>query len=123
MNQELEWISRAFGALSNPNRARMFQQLRNKELECDDGGQGCSFSDRCCNVGELASTLEITPATVSHHLKELSRAGLVMATRRGRFIYCSVNEQAVARLDAFLRTGAAEPSVVASGAEPRRMRS
>lgn len=113
MKDDLQRLSEAFGALANPNRLRMFQQLRQKELECNGGDGGCSFSDPCCNVGELAADLDITPATVSHHLKELSRAGLVVATRRGRFIYCSINHQAVTGIEEFLSEGIAEPAGVA----------
>jgi len=42
-------------------------------------------------AGELASALEVAPATLSFHLKELSRAGLVGARRSGRQIYYAVD--------------------------------
>ena len=105
-SQDLQWMASAFAALANENRLSMFQHLRSKELECNasDGG-ACSFTDHCCNVGELVANLEVTEATVSHHLKKLSRAELVETTRRGRFVYCSVNESAVERLELLLRSG------------------
>ena len=104
-NQDLQWMARAFAALANENRLGMFEQLRSKELECNAGAGACSFTDHCCSVGEFVANLEVTQATVSHHLKELTRADLVETTRRGRFIYCSVNESAVERLELFLRRG------------------
>ena len=103
-SQGLRWMASAFAALANENRLGMFEQLRSKELECNAGDGACSFTDHCCSVGELAANLEVTQATVSHHLKELGRADLVETTRRGRFIYCSVNESAVERLEAFFRS-------------------
>ena len=98
-------------ALANENRLLMFQQLHDKELECNaDDGRACSFTDHCCNVSELAANLEVTQATVSQHLKELSRAELVEAKRQGRFTYCSVNKSALERLEVFLRTGVLAPA-------------
>ena len=104
-NQDLQWMASAFAALANENRLSMFEQLRSKELECNARDGACSFTDHCCSVGELVTNLEVTQATVSHHLKELNRADLVETKRRGRFIYCSVNESAVERLEEFLRSG------------------
>jgi len=39
------------------------------------------------NCGEIVSMRGITPATVSHHLKILSEAGLIECRREGQFIY------------------------------------
>jgi ArsR family transcriptional regulator len=39
------------------------------------------------NCGEIVSTREVTPATVSHHLKILNEAGLIECHREGQFIY------------------------------------
>ena len=104
-NQDLQWLARAFAALANENRLLMFRHLRAKESECGARDEGCSYSDHCCNVGELAANLEVTQATVSHHLKELSRTELVEAKRQGRFIHVSVNRPAVERLEEFLHSG------------------
>ncbi len=48
---------------------------------------------RC--VGELGQDLEIDPSTVSHHLKELRRAGLIRVERRGKHILCWVDREMV----------------------------
>jgi DNA-binding transcriptional ArsR family regulator len=43
----------------------------------------------CCYSGDLAEILPIAPSTLSHHLKKLKRAGLIMGTTRPpRIMYC-----------------------------------
>ena len=108
--QDLQWMEGAFAALANGNRLRMFQYLRSKELECNAVDGTCGFTGQCCNVNDLVAILEVTQATVSHHLKELSRAELVEAKRQGRFTYCSVNKSALERLEVFLCTGVLAPA-------------
>jgi ArsR family transcriptional regulator len=39
------------------------------------------------NCGEIVSMRGVTPATVSHHLKILSEAGLIACHREGQFVY------------------------------------
>jgi ArsR family transcriptional regulator len=39
------------------------------------------------NCGEIVSMRGVTPATVSHHLKILSEAGLIECRRTGHFVY------------------------------------
>jgi ArsR family transcriptional regulator, arsenate/arsenite/antimonite-responsive transcriptional repressor len=39
------------------------------------------------NCGEIVSLRGLTPATVSHHLKILSEAGLIACRREGQFVY------------------------------------
>ena len=39
------------------------------------------------NCGEIVSMRGVTPATVSHHLKILSEAGLIACSRQGQFVY------------------------------------
>jgi ArsR family transcriptional regulator len=39
------------------------------------------------NCGEIVSMRGVTPATVSHHLKILSEAGLIACCRAGQFVY------------------------------------
>ncbi len=56
-------------------------------------------------VGELGQDLEIDPSTVSHHLKELRRAGLIRVARRGRHILCWVDRDTVLAAASLLTGG------------------
>jgi ArsR family transcriptional regulator, arsenate/arsenite/antimonite-responsive transcriptional repressor len=53
-------------------------------------------------VGSVAENLEIPAATLSFHLKELSRAELITARQDGRFIYYSANFPQMAALLGYL---------------------
>ena len=52
------------------------------------------------NCGEIVSLRGVTPATVSHHLKILSEAGLIACRREGQFVY---SEAAPETIDAYTR--------------------
>ena len=41
------------------------------------------------SVGEIGADLNVAPATLSFHLKELANAGLVTTRQEGRFIFYS----------------------------------
>ena len=56
-------------------------------------------------VGELGEDLNIAPSTVSHHIKELRQAGIIVVERRGKNIECWVNEEAVNVLRGILHGG------------------
>lgn len=47
------------------------------------------------NCGEIVSMRGITPATVSHHLKILSEAGLIECRREGQFVYSQAVPEAI----------------------------
>ncbi len=53
-------------------------------------------------AGTIAAELEVAPATLSFHLKELSHAGLVTARQAGRFIYYAADFEHMAALMSFL---------------------
>ena len=42
------------------------------------------------NCGEIVSLRGVTPATVSHHLKILHEARLIVCRRRGQFVYSEI---------------------------------
>jgi ArsR family transcriptional regulator len=44
----------------------------------------------CAN---LTQCMEITPATISHHVKELSAAGLIEGRKEGKFTFYKVNQE------------------------------
>jgi len=53
-------------------------------------------------AGEIAAQLKIAPATLSFHLKELARAGLVKSRQESRFIYYAADFAAMNELLAYL---------------------
>jgi len=87
-----------FKALSNAHRLELFRRL----MTCCVPGTKCSpeRAVRYC-VGELGDGLDIAPSTLSHHLKELNRAGLVSMERRGKNIECWVEPQVLTKLALF----------------------
>jgi len=89
---ELHRFAEVFKALANPNRLRIFLRL----ISCCPPGTKCNSETamRQC-VGELGKGLEIDPSTVSHHLKELRRAGLIRVERRGKHILGWVDRETV----------------------------
>ena len=93
-------MAETFKALSNPNRLQIFLELTN----CCTPGTVCSSEDigKCC-VGDLGGDLDIAPSTLSHHIKELSRAGLIQMERRGQHVDCWVNPDAVKELNQFFQ--------------------
>ena len=52
-------------------------------------------------MGDIAGELDIAPSTVSHHLKELRRSGLLHMERNGRTIECWVEPGILGDLSAF----------------------
>jgi ArsR family transcriptional regulator, arsenate/arsenite/antimonite-responsive transcriptional repressor len=54
------------------------------------------------SAGVIAEKLDIAPATLSFHLKELHRAGLVAQRQEGRFLWYSANVDAMNALIAYL---------------------
>ncbi len=83
-----------FKALSHPHRLTIFLRLAGC---CQK--HGCS-ADECSQVciGELGKGLGIGQPTVSHHLKELRRAGLIKTRKYGQSIKCWVVESTLDKL-------------------------
>src|SRR5713226_6115728 len=64
------------------------------------------------NCGEIVSMRGVTPATVSHHLKILSEAGLIECRRKGQFVYSRALPEAIEEYTRALvkMTGGKRPS-------------
>lgn len=82
-------VVRALAALAQGTRLKVFRQL------VVSGPQGLT-------PGALLAELPVGAATVSFHLKELMRAGLVASQRQGRHIVYRVNFDAMSAVLGFL---------------------
>ena len=92
-------LARIFRALGDPSRLAIYEVIRRG---CSDG-QARSDEDVRRNIGEIAGEFNLSLSTVSHHIKELRNAGLIRCERRGQQIFCSVDPDALASADGFLR--------------------
>ena len=97
---EINRLSGVFKALSNPNRLRLFLRLRSC---CTPAEEAADCENDETYVGELAETLDIAPSTVSYHIKELQRAGLITTNRRGKNVCCGIKTETLKELIEFLR--------------------
>jgi DNA-binding transcriptional ArsR family regulator len=70
-------------ALAEPTRLAIVRQLAREGEVC-----ACDFT-ACCQVAQ---------PTVSHHLKVLRQAGVVVSDRRGTWIYYRLRPEAMRRL-------------------------
>ena len=60
------------------------------------------------SCGEIVSLRGVTPATVSHHLRILTEAGLITCHREGQFVYSQAVPETVASYTrALLKMGSA----------------
>jgi ArsR family transcriptional regulator len=75
---EVEKISKA---LADETRLRIFEAI--------------SAANRM-NCSEIVSMRGVTPATVSHHLKVLSEAKLIICRREGQFVYSQAAPETIA---------------------------
>ncbi len=88
----LKQLSDIFKALSNPHRLSIFMRL----TCCAEEMKGNGTDGQLCEcVGALGKDLGIAPSTVSHHLKELSRAGLIKMNKRGQTTECLADIEVV----------------------------
>ena len=99
-DNQIKQFADIFKALSNPNRLRMFLHLVTCCVPGTIGSFDAEAGVSAC-VGDLGRDLKIVPSTVSHHIKELHRAGLIRMERRGQKIECWVDPQVLEDLASF----------------------
>ncbi|MBF0480305.1 MAG: helix-turn-helix transcriptional regulator [Desulfovibrionaceae bacterium] len=71
-------------ALSHPNRLEIYLSIAKGEQERFAVKE--LHAKECCVVSALIENLKIGAPTVSHHLKELVNAGLIVTERQGKFL-------------------------------------
>jgi ArsR family transcriptional regulator len=88
-DEQAEGTAAVFKALGDPARVKIVNLL--------------ARSDEAVCACEFIPALGLAQATVSHHLKKLTDAGLLEREQRGKWAYFSLNPEAVARLEGLVR--------------------
>jgi ArsR family transcriptional regulator, arsenate/arsenite/antimonite-responsive transcriptional repressor len=83
-DEEADATALLYKALGDPARVRIVNLL--------------ATTDEPVCLCELIEPLGLAQATVSHHLKKLTDAGLLDREERGKWAYFSINSEAMARL-------------------------
>jgi len=97
---DVDTLARMFKALGNPNRLKLFLNLlEESKLDLAKG----RIHD-CFLVKLLGGLGDIGAPTVSHHVKELSDAGLIQTQREGKQLICSVDPDGLEQLRQALAT-------------------
>jgi ArsR family transcriptional regulator, arsenate/arsenite/antimonite-responsive transcriptional repressor len=86
---EIKTAVTALGALAQETRLSIYRML------VEAGPEGVA-------AGRIGEALEVPGATLSFHLKELARAGLVSAKQEKQFIYYAADFKRMAELMTFL---------------------
>ena len=86
---------RIFKALSDPIRIKILHFLRKPEGVC------CALEGVVCAC-DVERLLDVSQATVSHHMKLLVDAGLVRAQKQGRWMLYQIEADAFADAMAWL---------------------
>lgn len=76
-------------AMGNPVRLSILRTLLEKS-SCPHGSHPCTCGDKCdgenckcgCKCGELVELLPMSQSTVSQHIKELTKVGLIKTSGR-----------------------------------------
>lgn len=81
-------IAPLFKALSDPVRLRLMSMI-------------ASIDEAC--VCDLTGAFDVSAPTISHHLKVLREAGLIVGDRRATWVYYRADPDALRRLAALLQ--------------------
>lgn len=98
---------RALAALAHQHRLAIFRRL------VAEGASGLA-------AGEIAKSVGIGATSLSFHMKELDRAGLVRSWREGRFIRYAIHIEGMRQLLSFLSDECCErhPELCGGGMTP-----
>lgn len=104
-----ETSMRALKALSDPTRLHIVEFLASAccgqaSVREDGGVEGPTAGEVCCHI----TGAEKITSTVSHHLHELSAAGIVKLEKRGKATLCTLRPEGLTTLSGYLLRLAAQ---------------
>ncbi len=88
-------LDRALHAIADPTRRRILHELRENAK--------ASRTASCLCAGDIEARVQLSQATISHHMAILTKAGLVEATKQGLWRRYRRNEKAIRQVVKTLR--------------------
>lgn len=85
---EDQQLAAAFKALGDSTRLGIYKMIRSNDSIC---------------VCKILEGFDVIQPTLSHHMKQLCSASLVISTKRGRWMHYSANPDAAQALAAFFQ--------------------
>jgi len=94
---KLSNAAKIFKALSNEQRLKIFLMIY-KQC-CCSGRKGSGTLEGAFT--KACGCVDVCRSTISHHIKELQNAGLIICERKGQSFCCRVNEDALDQIKDF----------------------
>lgn len=88
--EEAQHLARMFKALGDPTRVRLLSMI-------------AAHPDKEACICDLVEPVGLSQPTVSHHMKQLVDAGLVVREQRGRWAFYRLVEERLGALSAALK--------------------
>ncbi len=82
---EAKRLAKIMKALSNENRLKLYLEIAKHE-ESD-------FEAPECIISDIVKIFGLSPPTISHRLKELANADLIMTEKRGKYLVARTNKE------------------------------
>lgn len=92
---DFDLTAEVFKALGDPHRLKALHFLATATPDCCQGPGGVCACD-------LVTHLGLAQPTVSHHMRLLTQAGLVTATKRGRWVHYALSAEGFQRVQTLL---------------------
>jgi ArsR family transcriptional regulator, arsenate/arsenite/antimonite-responsive transcriptional repressor len=96
-SEELETAAWVFKALSDPARLKILAFLAS-----EDAGKCCTTDEGICAC-DLESVINLSQPTVSHHMKCLVSANLVIAEKRGKWMFYRIDPAGFKYIQSFIK--------------------
>ena len=87
---DIKRYSNIMKALSHPNRLELFLEIAKYQKK--------DYQECACLISDIAKCFKRGAPTISHHLKELSNAGLITTEKEGKFLVATVNKEVLKEL-------------------------
>ena len=94
MKPNTKRLAKIMKALASEHRLALYLGIAQSE-ETD-------FESRECSVCNIVKAFKLTAPTVSHHLKELANADLIITERRGKYLVARINWKTLGEVEQVL---------------------